>query len=613
MPPPPGGENCSAPLVISTYPHASSNTTCGKGNTYGLQCGGSYGGGEDIVYQLNITTTGTYNITATATGGGSWIGWFLKSGANCAVPASCLANAVSGGGTVAAGSYNFTSTGTYFLILDTWPSPACSAFNLSITAAPPPGPCFTAPNGQYPGTTVTPICDGVANDVALGCGYNGEYTMLQLTAGVNYTFTSSVGTDWITISNNTGTIGYAFGLGPQSYTPTTTGEYRFYTHTNSACGDLAACRQRRVQCAPPPPVDPCTVITAAAACGTTQVTTLAGSPFWPMQTLCGFDRTGVERIYSFVAPETGTFSLSITANSLNNNQAWVWATSCAELATWNCFSDVAAAGTGTFTAGAPWTAGNTYYIMVRGEVPGITGNATWSVICPQPANDACASPIVVSSYPYTSPVVNNSGATDDFTTSTCSGPFKNVWWRVSGVCGTMTVSTCNVGTNFDTEITVFEGACGTLTQVGCNDDVTCGVNLNSSTVIWTATQGTDYYISVGSYFAGGPTGNMVVTVTVTDGDGDGIGDACDPCPVLANVNPGDACDDGNPNTVLDVIGAGPGCACAGVACTTDLDFVYQADGTDDLDWQLFEQNTNILVQTGGGALIGNGSEATCLP
>ncbi|MFZ1692410.1 MAG: hypothetical protein WAT74_04345, partial [Flavobacteriales bacterium] len=49
------------------------------------------------------------------------------------------------------------------------------------------------------------------------------------------------------------------------------------------------------------------------------------------------------------------------------------------------------------------------------------------------------------------------------------------------------------------------------------------------------------------------------------------------------------------------------------ACTTDIDFVYQADGTDDLDWQLFEQNTNILVQTGGGALIGNGSEATCLP
>ncbi|HRD54111.1 MAG TPA: hypothetical protein PKY96_15840, partial [Flavobacteriales bacterium] len=98
-----------------------------------------------------------------------------------------------------------------------------------------------------------------------------------------------------------------------------------------------------------------------------------------------------------------------------------------------------------------------------------------------------------------------------------------------------------------------------------------------------------------------------------DGDGDGQGDACDVCPTVANGNPGATCDDGNPNTVLDVLGASPGCACAGVPCTTDLDFVYQADGADYLDWQIFEQGTNILVQSGGGALIGNGSEATCLP
>ncbi|MFN3875288.1 MAG: LamG-like jellyroll fold domain-containing protein, partial [Flavobacteriales bacterium] len=48
-------------------------------------------------------------------------------------------------------------------------------------------------------------------------------------------------------------------------------------------------------------------------------------------------------------------------------------------------------------------------------------------------------------------------------------------------------------------------------------------------------------------------------------------------------------------------------------CTTDLDFVYQADGIDALTWELREQGTNILMQSGGGLLVGNGAEATCLP
>jgi subtilisin-like proprotein convertase family protein len=98
-----------------------------------------------------------------------------------------------------------------------------------------------------------------------------------------------------------------------------------------------------------------------------------------------------------------------------------------------------------------------------------------------------------------------------------------------------------------------------------------------------------------------------------DGDNDNVGDACDNCPTVANGNPGDACDDGNPQTVLDVLGTSPTCGCAGVPCTTDLDFVYQADGIDALTFALYEQGTNILVQSGGGPIIGNGSEATCLP
>ncbi|HNG07286.1 MAG TPA: T9SS type A sorting domain-containing protein, partial [Saprospiraceae bacterium] len=129
------GADCSNPIVVNTYPYNASSTTCGALNDYGTQCGGNYGGGEDLVYQLDITTAGSYNITVTATGGGTYIGWFLKSSSGCSIAGTCLANAVSGGGSIATGSYVF-SAGTYYLIVDTWPSPNCSAFDIAIT--PPP-------------------------------------------------------------------------------------------------------------------------------------------------------------------------------------------------------------------------------------------------------------------------------------------------------------------------------------------------------------------------------------------------------------------------------------------------------------------------------------------
>ncbi|MBK9147303.1 MAG: T9SS type A sorting domain-containing protein [Flavobacteriales bacterium] len=107
--------------------------------------------------------------------------------------------------------------------------------------------------------------------------------------------------------------------------------------------------------------------------------------------------------------------------------------------------------------------------------------------------------------------------------------------------------------------------------------------------------------------------NCLCAGTFADADQDGTCDASDLCP--GGPEPGTACNDNNSSTENDVVGSD--CACAGtptgITCTTDLDFVYQADGIDDLYWQLFEQGTNNPMQSGGGALIGNGSEATCLP
>ena len=717
---------CANPTaVINTFPHNSSRTTCGAGNTYGTQCGGNYGGGEDMVFQLTIATTGTYTIAVNATGGGTYVGWFLKGGANCATASSCLANATSGSGALATGTYNFTTAGTYYLIVDTWPSPDCVPFNLSITApggggsgctsstsyqggavaAPggsvtlttcayggeyspatglmaantytitgsggtgnyltirtsagvliqaglspqvltaytgdirvlvnvnaacatdatchtlavatggggPVGGCLTATNGQYPFDPVTPTCTGIPVDVAEGCGYASEYSVLNLTSGVNYIFTSSIATDYITISNGAGTTALVFGTGPVNYTPTSTTTYRFYTHTNSTCGAQSSCRLRYVQCGaplPPPANNDCAnavsltvgatgTCPASATAGTTVGATGGAAPY-PSCLAPGL----MDVWYSFNSGANTNIQFNITLGTMTA-RAIQLLTACGGTETY-CLADLSS---GTF----PVTASTNYRLRILTT----GGGAGTFSIClqtppPPPANDACANAIVVNTYPYTSAVINNTDATDDYTTTACDGPYKNVWWKVSGVCGIMSAKTCTGNTNFDTEMAVFSGTCGAFTQITCNDDggpASC--TLNQSSVSWTATQGTDYYISVGSYYTNYITGNLQLNVTAVDGDGDGTGDVCDLCPSdpnkiepgtcgcgvpdtdtdgdltadcndgcpndpnkiapgdcgCGNPEPGATCDDGNATTINDVIDAN--CTCVGTLLPND--------------------------------------------
>lgn len=91
-----------------------------------------------------------------------------------------------------------------------------------------------------------------------------------------------------------------------------------------------------------------------------------------------------------------------------------------------------------------------------------SGSATCNVtfnnntfLCPPP-NDDCANAIAVTSYPYTSAVINTATATNDNNSAipgyACgTGPTQNVWWTVVGVCGTMTATTCGAA-DFDTEM-----------------------------------------------------------------------------------------------------------------------------------------------------------------
>ncbi|HEY0976463.1 MAG TPA: hypothetical protein VGE21_03245, partial [Flavobacteriales bacterium] len=54
----------------------------------------------------------------------------------------------------------------------------------------------------------------------------------------------------------------------------------------------------------------------------------------------------------------------------------------------------------------------------------------------------------------------------------------------------------------------------------------------------------------------------------TDSDNDGLANCVDPCPGLAGLQNGDACNDGNPNTINDTV---TGCICAGTLLANDCE------------------------------------------
>jgi hypothetical protein len=136
------GDNCTDPLKIelpSELPYADGNTTCGRANDYSGTCLSPYDGGEDIVYEITVTSPVTVNITLNPLGT-SWTGMVVDD--MCPPDGSCLATDNNGGSST---PYSIQSLalapGTYYLMIDTWPSPDCVPdFDLFIEEAAPPQP-----------------------------------------------------------------------------------------------------------------------------------------------------------------------------------------------------------------------------------------------------------------------------------------------------------------------------------------------------------------------------------------------------------------------------------------------------------------------------------------
>ena len=162
---------------------------------------------------------------------------------------------------------------------------------------------------------------------------------------------------------------------------------------------------------------------------------------------------------------------------------------------------------------------------------------------PIPTNDECSQAIAVGigTTPFTL-VAATAGSTpvplSCFATPTAVG--VDVWYRLHHLRGSVSVSTCGVG-SFNTAIMVYPFPCdGSSTAIVCNDDnELCTANPSSARVTFTAACGNEYLVRVASVAGSIGAGSLTVTSTGT------------PCPLCpADINHDGVVDGSDLSTLL---------------------------------------------------------------
>ena len=184
--------------------------------------------------------------------------------------------------------------------------------------------CTNATYNQYPSTTYTPLCTG-SNETITPSAYAGEYSMVNLTANTQYTFSSSIATDYVTITNQTGSTVFASGITPLVWnSANNSGSFRYYFHTNNTCGEQAASRVRYIRCgsAPCNPPSSLTASNITYSFATISWAVAAGSNVSGYQVEVSTSPTTPSNTLSIVTSSTGT---SYIASGLaGNTQYYYW-------------------------------------------------------------------------------------------------------------------------------------------------------------------------------------------------------------------------------------------------------------------------------------------------
>ncbi len=535
-------------VTVPSLPYSSgAGTTCGAGNDLTssniISCGTSYYfDGEDRVWIFTPAATGTVTITLTSTG--TYTGLALYQ--DCPL--------IGQGGTclqvnqTSSGSKSITAclsaNKTYYLILDSWPSPACNAYSDLTISAPVTG------NGCSLGTGVNAITlpytsagrttcgkvDDLTSSNMIACGsslyYTGEDEVFSFTpivsGNISILLTSSGSYTGVTLYDGCPLTSSCSGTGGTcvAYEQSSTG-------SKSLCANVVAgrtyyliidswasptCNPYSISISAPTGLLPGATCGSSVAVGTLpftrtgESTACLGNDYSNASIgSCGtFYESGEDKVYTYTASGPECISITLSGASTNSIGFQVYY-GCPGVAGTSCIGNADGANSGTLTGSITLPSAGTYYIIV--DTWANPTNAQYNISISSygagAVNDLpCNATPLVLGIPLNGANNCSSGASEPAAPACWLTPnnLNTVWYSaVAPASGQIRVRVIpNTLTN--PQVAVYSGVCGTaMTLVGCNDDgAACGTttNYSSDLTLTGLASGSTYYIVVDGYSAG---------------------------------------------------------------------------------------------------------------
>ncbi|HBX52582.1 MAG: hypothetical protein A2W98_10000 [Bacteroidetes bacterium GWF2_33_38] len=178
------GTNCQNPMNISNLPYSEFSTTCGFINDYSSAdaCGSTYMNGEDVVYSYTpiedeTISAGISNASAIK------MGLFILDSCPDDTTASCIASSESDTGIPTICATNLIGGQTYYFIVATQSTTACSDFKLIVSKT------LIEPDTIYTCDTVFYDLGGLAGDYSVCENYIKTYCSDNPANVIQVTFT----------------------------------------------------------------------------------------------------------------------------------------------------------------------------------------------------------------------------------------------------------------------------------------------------------------------------------------------------------------------------------------------------------------------------------------